>query len=1257
MADRNLELAIKIQGQVDQSLPASVRKAMSDAANLQKSLGQLKGIEANAQRYKELQRAAQSLSTEFNQAKARAAQLGAEFRNNQAVAAQYKAQIEQAKAALAGMSRSANPEAYKAARANLAQLTAAYKTAKAAVKSSEADFKQAASVAKSSGAAYLSNQTALQKLSDELRQAGFNTEHFASSQENLQQQLNRTNTVLNQSRGIEAQYRAQQQQRAEQRRAHEKAQTNFFAAAGNFETAKSAASTIVSPFVGAIKTAADFQQVMSKVEAITGSSKDEMAKLAAQARELGSTTKFKVTEAGEAMTYLGMAGWKTEQILGGMPGLLNLAAASGTDLALTADIVSDGMTALGLTAGTKIPNAFGKMVDSTTHFADVMAAASSNANTNVQMMGETFKYAASTAGALGYSIDDLGLATGLMANAGVKGSQAGTALRAIFTRMATETDSASQAMHMLGISMTEVGADGKEKMKSFTKVIQEMRGAFKQVDASKITDMVEALSGSKVKKKDELIQMLNKIKENGGKLSELDKIKFSNMLAGQEAIAGLLTMVMGTDEDFNKLYGSIQKADGASAKMSATMQNNALGGIETMNSALEGLSECIGNNFLPYVESAARYVAGFVGGLTKWASENKGLATGIGIAAAAVAGLTVAVAGAALAFAAWGFFSTTIVEMKAAFLGLRAVTLMSAAATWIHTAATTALGAATNALKNPVSTATTLLGGMKNQMMAAKTAALGMPAMIGRAFTALPGLISGAFAALPGLMASLATVGLPVILAIAAIIAVIAVLAANWNNIKETATIVWNHISGTISAQVERIKAAFGDMVKRILAVWNSVTGGTATSADWILGIINNVGFAIGVAFDIAAGIVGNAISVIMNLVASIAQFIGGVVNIIVGIFTGDWAKIWTGASQAVEGLLGGTIGTFKTIAGGIGDLFDTLMGKADEVEQRAKQAQAAQNAGVTSDNSAAIANAQQVAAATQEAASASGEASANAQALANNMQGAGQQVQQTSGYMEQLKGMMENFPTGAQTASGEAVQAVQTNMGQLPQITTTNTDQMAAEFGKLAEKCQPGGQAFVQAANTWGQQAYENIANWAGQMAQVVVDRLSQAWSQISSQFSAGLHVNVTTSAPNVAHNAAGGIYNRGPFLTTFAEDSAEAAIPLDGSRRAIALWQQAGKMLGVLPPEISTIADVIAPPSEAQMAAAPVALEPPSTGGHVQVEINMPAITIQGNADGNTVANIEAVIARAVRDLERRIPDIMKANSHNERRTSLAT
>lgn len=302
-------------------------------------------------------------------------------------------------------------------------------------------------------------------------------------------------------------------------------------------TAISGMSTALAGVAGySIKVGSSFEAGMSKVQAVSGASNEQLQRLSDKAKEMGATTKFSATEAADAMNYMAMAGWKTEDMLNGIDGIMNLAAASGEDLATTSDIVTDALTAFGLSAS------------DSTHFADVLAAASSNANTNVSMMGETFKYVAPVAGSLGYSAEDCAVAIGLMANSGIKASQSGTALRSMFSRLAKPSKEVKEAMEKLNISLT----DSHGNMKSLDTLMGDLRNSF---------------SG----------------------LSESEKAEMASSLAGQEAMSGLLAIVNASDADFNKLKDAIYGADGASAKMAETMQDNLQGKITILKSTIEGL--------------------------------------------------------------------------------------------------------------------------------------------------------------------------------------------------------------------------------------------------------------------------------------------------------------------------------------------------------------------------------------------------------------------------------------------------------------------------------------------------------------------------------------------------------------------------------------------------------------------------------------------------------------------------------------------
>lgn len=312
---------------------------------------------------------------------------------------------------------------------------------------------------------------------------------------------------------------------------------------------------IVAMGAAAVKTTADFDSSMSKVKAVSGATGSEFDALRSKAREMGSTTKFSASEAADAMNYMAMAGWKTDEMLTGVEGIMNLAAASGEDLATTSDIVTDALTA------------FGESADQSGRLADIMAAASSNANTNVAMMGETFKKAAPVAGALGFSMEDTALVTGLMANAGIKASDAGTAMRRGMTNLVKPTKQMQDAMDKYGISVTNT--DGS--MKSMREITVMLR-------------------------------------EKLGDLSEEEQVNAAASIFGQNAYAAWLAVINGSDQDFDKLANAIDNSAGTAKSMAEIMQDNLAGQLTILKSQLQELAISFGDILVPKIRSAVEWV-------------------------------------------------------------------------------------------------------------------------------------------------------------------------------------------------------------------------------------------------------------------------------------------------------------------------------------------------------------------------------------------------------------------------------------------------------------------------------------------------------------------------------------------------------------------------------------------------------------------------------------------------------------------------
>ena len=351
------------------------------------------------------------------------------------------------------------------------------------------------------------------------------------------------------------------------------------------------------------KAGSDFDAQMSKVFAIAGdevtNSLEAMEALRAAAIEMGSTTSFTASEAGEALQYMAMAGWKTDDMLAGLAPIMNLAAASGEDLGTVSDIVTDALTAFGLSA------------EDTAHFADVLAAASSNSNTNVAIMGESFKYIAPLAGSLGYSVDDVAVALGLMANAGIKGSMAGTSLRQVISNLISPTDAQAAAMETLGISLL----DSNGKVKSLSELMGDMRkaaaesGFDMQALSEKVAELDGQLEAGTITEAEYDAQIQALTNGNG------DFLKAISDLAGARGLSGLLAIMNATEEDFEKLTQAVNKSSGAANKMSKLMLDNAKGDITLFNSALEGLEitlwELAEGGFRKVVQSATKYVDSF----------------------------------------------------------------------------------------------------------------------------------------------------------------------------------------------------------------------------------------------------------------------------------------------------------------------------------------------------------------------------------------------------------------------------------------------------------------------------------------------------------------------------------------------------------------------------------------------------------------------------------------------------------------------
>lgn len=407
----------------------------------------------------------------------------------------------------------------------------------------------------------------LNQIGNELSDAGVNTSRLTEENERLSKSYERVKKSQEEIAKVNA---ALEQNNA----AISKTKTQL---AGTVGTLAALGTAI---YAGPVRKAAEFEAQMSSVKSIIASSygdspeglkalEKDMARLNAIAKEMGATTKFTATESGQALQYMAMAGWKTDQMLNGLPGIMNLAAASGEDLGQVSDIVTDALTAFNMTA------------DQAGRFADVLAQASSNSNTNVAMMGATFQKVAPVAGALGYSVEDVSLAIGLMANASIKSEVAGTSLKTALANMAKPTKKMKEYMDKYGISLTN--ADGS--MKSFREVVDNLRSSL-------------------------------------GGLSETEQVAAATAIFGKESFAGMLAIVNASEEDFNKLSDSVNNSAGATERMAAIKLDNLEGDITLLKSATDGLQIALGDALLPTFREGTQRITELVTKLTEFINAN-----------------------------------------------------------------------------------------------------------------------------------------------------------------------------------------------------------------------------------------------------------------------------------------------------------------------------------------------------------------------------------------------------------------------------------------------------------------------------------------------------------------------------------------------------------------------------------------------------------------------------------------------------------
>lgn len=481
--------------------------------------------------------------------------------------------------------------------------------------------------------ALVENKKALEEQKKILSEAGVNTENLTAENERLTKSYESLRAAQNKLGAADKAIAAN-------RAAYTTAKSNFLT---SLYMARYGAQTAYNI---ALEPSMEFNARMSEVEAISGASRAESEILKDAARQAGLTTKFTASESGQALEYMALAGWKTGEMTAGLSGILSLAAAGNADLGTTSDIVTDALTAFGMKAS------------QSDRLADIMAATMANSNTDIEKMGESFKYAAPLAGAYGFTPEDTALLLGLEANAGIKGRTGGTSLRTIFTKLSSDIKMTDASGKEITVSV----ADEKGNMRDLRSIITDLRAAFKGMSAESKNAIDQNLIASAQELGISLTDdagsaksaaaLFGEISEELENMTEAGKIQEAEAIGGKTAMSGLLAIMNASEEEYQNLADAIYNSDGAAKTMADTMLNNLKGDVTIAKSAAEGFGIALGDILTPELRSAAQWGASALQSMAEWAEKNPGIVKAIAGTATGIVGLNLAILGAKLGFTA-----------------------------------------------------------------------------------------------------------------------------------------------------------------------------------------------------------------------------------------------------------------------------------------------------------------------------------------------------------------------------------------------------------------------------------------------------------------------------------------------------------------------------------------------------------------------------------------------------------------------------
>ena len=1054
-------------------------------------------------------------------------------------------QIEQTQQALERQRRTAREAAqsYKELSDKLKQTKADLKAAETAANQSGQGLSRVRTDAQNLSQSFQQQLAALNRLKASLSAAGFDTSNFAASEARLQSEINRVNAALERQAALQNAQRASSQ-----------ASQEMFNSWNNFQGALQTAESIAMPFESAIDNAMTLEKQFSRLKALTqlpniraGNIKQveaDMASLEAKIKGLGMATEYTSNEIAGAANFYAMSGWDPKKIEAALPSTVDLASITQMPIATVADYFSDDLTIMGIKAGEQIQLADGKIVDAVTHFTDSIAYATTKANLDYNQLHTSLTYNAPSMLLAGLSQGDILAANMVSANAGLKGSVSGTALRTGFIRLQAPAKAGAKALE-------EIGSSASEAQK-------EMAAAGEAMDKLGINggDMISKLEQIK-RRYDENLKL--------GEAGRAANAAMINDIFGKNGFSTWANLLSNTNlEQMQEIAKAINSSEisGWSADTAAIMRDNTRTAIDLLTSAMDALQEKIGTALTPTARLAAETFAPMVASMAQWVEAHPAVVQAAAAIAGALAGIVVAAAAVKLAFAGWTFITSTIALVQTGLASLGSGALLGGLIGRLAALRTMLFGLGGAAT----------LGGWSAMFGAIATKATDAMRAIRGFFASLT--LGGMASGVVGVLQSIGTAILgaaraammfalsPVGVALMALALAGLYCYQNWDKVAPVLSKIASIITGGLSSAIARIANSLRGLKD---------SGGFEALCSMASRLASIVGGVLVKAFAVLLTVAATAISVVIQmfgqLIATVIDFGTGLADAFAKIEAGNWS----GALDALGDTATKTLSNIKQMGSTV---FDGVKQGAKDVQQvlnalsmpSLPSKEVVMRHAVQFDENGQAHSAPEVApidtSATQAALDSVGDAAANA---ATNMDGVNQAVQNIS----QVGSEFQTVSTNAQTA-GTNVQT----LGQNSQL----AGEAMLQIPPHAEGLNTALDLPIGNLGALGDAAGNSVGN---------IDAMSTAAGAVASALSAkateigNIHISIPTVSVGgaVAANAEGGIYRRGAFLTTFAEESPEAAIPLDNSKRARDLWAQAGQMLGMFPQTQSPQFDVKLP------------------------------------------------------------------------------